>query len=429
MPVTVHFQTLGCPKNEVDTEHMRAAVSSSSFDIVEDIEDATVSIINTCSFIQPAVEESIEAILDQITTWKDAGPDRKLVVTGCLPSRYGHDLESELPEVDVFIPVASESALVPIIADIVGERPVLVDHPLRERARPSEYVQIAEGCDRHCAYCTIPSIRGHLISTTPEIVLAEASYLVANGTREIVLVGQDTSVYGEDLPGSAYLPGLMTSLAEIPDLTWLRLMYLQPSGISDRLLESMSRTPTVCHYMDVPIQHASERILRSMRRPDTPDSLTDLFVRARTAMPDIVIRTTVMCGYPGETETDVDLLTDFLESTRPERVGVFPFYAEEGTAAATLPDQIPVDLRMERTRRIRSIADGIAEEDSARRIGTTVDVLIEASDHRGGVGRWCGQAPEIDGVVHVEDDDLCIGNVVNARIDGFAAYDLFGKKS
>jgi len=427
----VAFVTLGCPKNEVDSDRMMAAVKASPFELVSELEDADIVVLNTCGFIRDAVEEGVEAAME-LAVWRDAHPDRKLVVAGCMVSRYGAELEQSLTEADAFLPVSDEASVVALIAGLVGTDP---PPSLERRATlgfgqrmpsvgPSAYLQISDGCFRECAYCTIPSIRGPYRSRPLPELLEEARFLVETGAKEIVLVGQDTSAWGRDLDGSATLADVVTAVARTSGLSWLRIMYVQPDGVTDELLAAMAAEPTVCRYLDIPLQHASVPVLRAMRRSGSAELFLKMLDRIRSHMPDVVVRTTMIAGFPGETRSDVDQLVRFVGEARFDYVGVFPYSPEEGTEAATMKGLPQKRTRIARAQRIRDAADAVGIARAADRIGAEIEVLCEGVDEEGvPVGRWRGQAPEVDGIVLL-DRQFDAGTIVTARVTDTLGYDL-----
>ncbi len=423
--VRVSFITLGCPKNEVDSDRMRASVLASAYEVTASLDDADVAVLNTCAFITDAVEEAVDAILE-LASWKAAAPRRRLIVTGCLPSRYSGALAPELPEVDAFLSVTEESALVETIERLTGSSAAAAPPPLRAEAPPSAYLMISDGCDRRCSYCTIPSIRGPHRSTPLDALLDEAAHLIARGTRELVLVGQDTTAWGTDLDTGERLPDLLRALAHLDGDFRIRLMYVQPDRITDDLIEVMASSARICPYLEMPVQHASHAILRSMGRPGDTETFLTLIERIRARIPDISLRTTVMVGFPGETRADASALLAFLKAVRFDYVGVFTFSAEDGTPAATLEPRIPRRTQLARAQRVRDLADEVAHARIARHIGHCLDVLIEGEEDGWTVGRTCHQAPEIDGVTYFEER-IEPGTLVRARITDADGYDLFGE--
>ncbi len=423
----IHFQTLGCPKNEVDSDRMQAAVAFSAMQVTGQIADADVTVLNTCAFISDAVEEAVSVILE-LAEWKAARAGRRIVVTGCLPSRYSESLATELPEVDAFVPVAEEGTLVAIIAELTGSSATHASSaPGRTTPGPTAYLQVSDGCHRTCAYCTIPSIRGPYVSAPLDRILDEARFLIGAGAREIVLIGQDISAYGRDLATTVGLPAVIDAIAALPGDFRVRLMYVQPDGVTPVLLATIAAHENVCRYLDMPLQHASRDVLRRMGRSGTAATFLGLIDRIREALPGVALRTTVMAGFPGETRADAKILEDFLRDAAFDYVGVFAFSPEEGTTAGAMIDQIPKRTRLARAQRLRDIADAVGLERAAARIGDTVRVLVEGSDEPGmSVGRTCGQAPEIDGEVLIAGE-LDPGVFVMTRIIDSIGYDLVGE--
>lgn len=433
MPVSattprVGFLTLGCPKNEVDTDRMRAEIIGSAFEVTDSLDDADVVVVNTCSFIEAATQESVESVLQLAGAWLPQREGRHLVVAGCMPSRYGAELAEAMPEVAAFVPVAEENALLGVLEDLTGTQSGQrgVGGPTRTVAGPSAYLQVSDGCHRSCAYCTIPSIRGPYRSRPLAQIQAEAAELVSLGAVEIVLIGQDITAWGRDLDGPEELADVVSAVAKTPGVGWVRLMYAQPDGVSDRLLAAMASHENVCRYLDMPLQHASRAVLRRMRRAGDGATYRDLIAKIRRALPGVVLRTTVISGFPGETRADAAELLRFLDDVRFDYVGVFPYSAEDGTEAAEMHEQVPIRTRRARAQRIRDLSDTIGFDSAAQQVGKVLDVLVEGIDPDEGalLGRWCGQAPEIDGVVYLDRGEP--GELVRVRIDDSAGYDLEG---
>jgi len=429
--LSVAFLTVGCPKNEVDTDKMRADVAGSAYTVAADLDEADVVVVNTCSFIAEATEESVSMVLEVASEWLPERPGRKLVVAGCMPSRYGSDLAAAMPEVDAFVPINQEGALLGVLERLTGVTASPAGGsgvtPRRTLEGPSAYLQISDGCHRDCAYCTIPTIRGPYRSRPLADIVAEAAELVALGALELVLIGQDITAYGRDSEAPHRLADVVRAVAAVPGVVWLRLMYAQPDGVTDDLLAAMAENDNVCRYLDMPLQHASKSVLRAMKRSGDAESYLQLIARVRDALPGVVLRTTVIAGFPGETRRDMSILTHFLEQARFDYVGVFPYSPEEGTAAAEMADQIPLRTRRARAQRIRDFADVIGFECAAQHVGKTLEVLVEGIDPDEGtvVGRWRGQAPDIDGVVWL--DGGTPGTIVHALIEESICYDLEGK--
>lgn len=424
----IAFTTLGCPKNEADTDSMRAQVMSSEYELVEDSGDADVIVLNTCSFIEDATQESIDTILDIAAEHLGQG-SRSLVVTGCMPSRYGDELSAEFPEVAAFVSIADQKSILEVLERVTGVPARLAGQEYEDVVRTVDaafaYVKIAEGCDRTCAYCAIPMIRGPYVSREMPDIVSEVEALVAMGVQEIVLVGQDTGLWGLDLGAGEGIVDLLREVSRVAGDAWVRVMYLQPAGVTDELLTAVRELPNVVEYFDIPLQHASKRILRSMHRAGDADAFLELINRIRAEVPGAAIRTTLIAGFPGETESELEELLAFIEEARFDYVGVFPYSPEAGTSAATLPDQLDDELRLERAQAVRDLADAISEEIALSRVGDVVTVLVEDIETDGEstepVGRWRGQAPEIDGSVHLDSGE--IGTFVQAELVDTFAYE------
>jgi ribosomal protein S12 methylthiotransferase len=424
----VHVLTLGCPKNEVDSDRMAASLAN-AFEVVDDLDAADIAIVNTCAFIQDATEESIGVVLELTGQWKSARAGRAVVVAGCMPARYGDELAASMPEVDAFVAVADESAIARVVADLAGVAAPEHDpgSPVRTAPGPSAYLQVSDGCHRRCTFCTIPDIRGDYRSRSLDEVVEEAGMLVAGGARELVLVGQDISAWGRDLPGRPALASLVRAVARVGGLAWLRLMYVQPDGITPELLEVMASEPTVARYLDMPLQHASRSVLRAMGRSGDGAEFLRLIGIVRDLLPGASLRTTLIAGFPGETPADAKRLEDFIGDAKLDYVGVFAYSPEDGTPAVDMPDQVPKRTRLARAQRLRDAADAIGFERAAALVGRELEVLSEGLDEDGEpFGRHRGQAPEIDGVVML-DRDIPPGTFVAVEITDALGYDLIGK--
>jgi len=424
----IHIVTLGCPKNEVDSDRMRAAVISSAYDLAETPEAADVIVVNTCAFITEATEESIATVLDLADDWKQAADGRRIIVAGCMPSRYGDELSGALTEADAFVPVAEETELLTRIEQLTGV-PAQASGTAEGRTQPGSfaYLQVSDGCHRSCSYCTIPAIRGPYRSRPLDAIVAEGRELVSAGARELILIGQDISAYGLDLTDGVTLPHVVRRVATETGAARVRLMYVQPDGVSDELLQTMASLPNVCRYLDIPLQHASAPVLRRMRRTGDADAFLKLLTRVRHALPGVSLRTTLIAGFPGETEDDVQVAEKFLADARFDYAGVFTFSPEEGTPAAGLDGQLPDDVRLARTQRLRDAADAAGFAQAAARVGTVEHVLVDSPDEDGEpVARTCGQAPDIDGVVLL-DKQLTPGTLVDVQVVESIAYDLVGE--
>ena len=434
----VHLVTLGCPKNQVDSEVMLGVLARRGHEMVLDPDAADVLVVNTCAFIGPAKEESIDAILD-LAVVKAARPGRRLVVTGCLAQRYADDLQQALPEVDVFVGTgdllriadAVEAPLADAPVVYRGAQHVLPPHGVAARVRTgawwTAYLKVSEGCDHACSFCIIPKIRGRHESRSIDDLVAEAASLAGEGAVELSLIAQDLTAYGRDLPGDASLARLLRALAvRVPDVRWLRLLYAYPSSVTDELLEVMADEPAVCPYLDMPLQHISDRMLRTMRRERSGAAIRRLIARIRRAVPEIALRTSFIVGFPGETDADVRELCDFLEEAEFDHVGVFRYSQEENTPAAAFPEQLSEAVKAERWERVMAAQAHIAARRAAAHRGRTVEVLVEGRDARGRlIGRTRGQAPEIDGRTYLHGRGAA-GDLVQARIVGTETYDLVG---
>lgn len=429
----VCFVTLGCAKNEVDSDRMRALVEASgSFACVDDPDEADVIVVNTCSFLVSAVEEGVETTLGILEERSGAGRGCPVVMTGCIPSRYGSDIEQEMPEVAAFVPVDEEDAIVGVLRRVLGMPPARSTAPdvARTVQSPTAYVKISDGCDRYCAFCAIPYIRGRYYSRPAREILAEVSHLVAGGVREVVLIGQDTGVWGCDLPGKPSVAGLLRDVAALmePVGGLVRILYLQPEGLTDELVATMRDVPQVAKYIDIPLQHASASVLARMNRTGDRESFLSMVRRLRDEIPGITLRTTAMVGFPGETEEEFEELVAFLEEASFDYCAVFAYSREEGTAAADMEGQVPEDVKLAREQRVIDLAEEHGFASAARRVGRTYRVLVEgAGDDVDGelIGRAEFQAPDSDGVVHLAGYDAQPGDFVEARIDDCACYELF----
>jgi ribosomal protein S12 methylthiotransferase len=434
----VHFLTLGCPKNQVDSEVMLGVLARRGHELVLDPEAADVLVVNTCSFIQPAKEESIDAILDMARV-KAGRAGRRLVVTGCLAQRYADDLAVALPEVDVFVgtgdllriaeAVEAPPAATPAIYR--GAQHVLPHRELAARVRTgawwTAYVKVSEGCDHKCSFCIIPKIRGPHESRPMDDVLDEATRLARDGAVELNLIAQDLTAYGRDRRDGSSLARLLRALAvRVPAVRWLRLLYAYPSSVTNEVLEVIATEPAVCKYLDMPLQHISDRMLRAMRRERSGAAIRALLARIRAAVPGIALRSAFIVGFPGETEDDVRALCDFVDQVEFERVGVFTYSNEENTAAVGLAGQIAPDLARERRRRVMAAQARVAARRGRAQVGRMVEVLVERADVGGTIGRLATQAPEIDGHITLRGE-AAPGDFVHARVTGADVYDLRGE--
>lgn len=435
----VHFLTLGCPKNQVDAEVMLGVLARAGHEVVLDPEAADVLVVNTCAFIGPAKEESIDAILDAARV-KAAREGRRLVVTGCLAERYADEVVRDLPEVDAFVGTGDLSRIAEAVAGSGTAAPVvyrgaqhaLPPHGVSPRIRTgawwTAYLKISEGCDHRCSFCIIPKIRGRHESRPLHDLLAEAESLVADGAVELNLIAQDLTAYGRDRDDDTTLAHLLRALAvRVPDARWLRLLYAYPSSVTDDLLEVIATEPTVCKYLDMPLQHIADDMLRAMRRERSGGAIRRLVRRIRAAVPGIALRSAFIVGFPGETEAHVDELCAFLEEAELDRVGVFQYSQEEGTQAAGLPGQLPEGIKRRRWERVMATQARVAARRSRAQIGRLIEVLVEGERRHGTlVGRSRDQAPEIDGVVLLRGD-AAPGSLVLAKVTDADTYDLHGE--
>jgi len=433
----VYLVSLGCDKNRVDGEVMIGTLRVAGYTVVNDPQTATAIVVNTCGFIRDAVQESIDLILE-LSEHKTNGSCQALIIVGCMAARYKDEILESIPEADVIISVGEYENIANVVEGLIGA-PLggLKESTAAARlaARSDDinphiaYVKIAEGCDNHCTYCTIPSIRGPYKSRTMEDILEESRGLIAAGARELVLVAQDTALYGTDIYNEKRLPELLKKLAELSGATWIRLMYAYPEHITQKLIDTMAELPQVCKYIDMPIQHSDPLILERMGRSGDKDKLTDIINALRTAMPDIAIRTTLIVGFPGETYQNYRHLLRFVQTTEFERLGVFPYSQEEGTPAADMPHQVKEQVKQSRLERVMTLQQGIHFEKQSSLVGSIVDVMVDFETEQGKyVGRTQWDAYEVDTVVNFSSDvALTQGNVYPVKILGSTRYDLRGK--
>lgn len=433
--------SLGCPKNLVDAEVMLGFLDREGYEITTDEKDADIIIVNTCSFIKEAKQESIDAILD-LADRKHDGRCRLLIVTGCLPQRYQEELCRELPEVDIFIGTGDYPRIAEIIAEkrgtseqlrYIGDPNFVYDEDSpRLQSTPiySAYLKIAEGCSNRCSYCLIPSLRGAFRSRPMDAVVEEARRLVTGGAREINIVAQDVTRYGRDLEDGATLEELIRKLAEIEDLRWIRLLYAYPDGITDGLLRVIRDEKKVCKYLDIPLQHISDPILSKMNRRSTSGEIRALIARLRQEIPDIALRTSLIVGFPGETEDDFRQLLHFVEETRFDRLGVFCYSREEGTPAADMADQISERVKRERYKKLMTAQGRLSFKRNRSLVGKVEEVIVEGYSEETELllkGRSSRQAPDIDGQVYITAGNASVGDIVRLKITDSSDYDLIGE--
>lgn len=432
--------SLGCPKNLVDSEVMMGLIQERHWTITNDPTDADVIIVNTCGFIESAKTESINAIL-QMAEYKKEDPHRKLIVTGCLGQRYAKDLFEEMPEVDAIIGTECYNLIGDVIDRVeAGERFTLLKPPQKYTQKTKRvlttpkytaYIKIAEGCNNRCSYCAIPQIRGPYRSRPYEEIVAEAKELAAQGVKEIILVAQDTTQYGRDLYHKLRLGELLRELNTIRELKWIRILYCYPDSFTDELIETIATCDKVCNYVDLPLQHASNSLLKTMRRRDTREQVEELLAKLRKRIPDICLRTTFIVGFPGETDEQFQELLDFVEKERFQCAGVFTYSQEEGTEAGAMTNQIPEEVKQDRYHALMALQAKISEEIQQEREGRVLEVLIEGKDEEDSnlaVGRSYAEAPDIDGKIYVEKAaDLKPGDLVKVEISQGFTYEAVGQ--
>ena len=438
--------SLGCDKNLVDTEKMLGVAGGLGVSFTDDETEADAILINTCCFIGDAKEESVNTILE-MARYKEEGKCRALIVAGCLAQRYKQEIIDEIPEVDAILGTTSYEEIGNVLTRLFGEEKekkeehISCFHDLKELPETAKkrvmttgghyaFLKIAEGCDKRCSYCIIPYLRGPYRSVPMEQLLAEARELADNGVRELILVAQETTLYGKDLYGEKTLPKLLHELAQIPGIYWIRIQYCYPVEITDELIQTIKTEEKVCHYLDIPIQHASDRILKRMGRRTHKAELKERIGALRREIPDIALRTTFICGFPGETEEDHEELMEFVDEMEFERVGVFTYSAEEDTPAYSYPDQIPEEVKEERRADVMELQQEIAFEHCENMVGKVLDVMIEGkvADEPAYVGRTYMDAPNVDGLIFVNADEMLMsGDFVRVKVTGANEYDLIGE--
>jgi len=429
---------LGCAKNQVDGEEMLGALAGTrgeSVQFVADKADADVLIVNTCGFINSAKEESIAAILDAVRR-KERGQVSKVIVTGCLAQRYGSDLAKEIPEVDAFLGIESGPAIgavvfgtrprqINLVETVADKYPLIPQARLRATATPwTAYLKISEGCDHTCTFCAIPGIRGKHRSKPVERLVEEAKQLAASGAKELNLVAQDTTAYGMDLYGRLALPELLTALSEVSQIQWLRLLYCYPTMVRQPLLDVLRDNPKVIPYIDMPLQHGDDLMLKAMKRGGSVEQYKRLFGKMRETLPNLTLRTTFLVGFPGETDAHFNNLLDFVTEMRFDRLGVFTYSAEEGTPAFALENPVPNKVMRARRDALMAAQQSISLQNNQKWLGRELEVLVEARRSADAIGRSFRDAPEIDGTVLVKNCDAAPGTFVSARVSAAEPYDL-----
>lgn len=436
------FVSLGCSKNLVDTEMMLGILREHGIELTPEPAEAGILIVNTCAFIESAKEESITTILN-MAEYKESGRCRSLIVAGCLGQRYGQELLDDMPEADAIIGTGAWNRIMEAVEEslkghrvvIAGEDKLLYDeHTPRITTTPAytAYVKIAEGCNNRCAFCAIPYIRGAYRSRPIEDIRDEVANLAARGVKEIILIAQDTTEYGRDLYGEPQLAKLLRTLCTVEGVHWIRTLYSYPTYFSDELIETIASEPKLVKYVDLPMQHAHDEVLRRMHRPDTQVSMRALIEKLRTRIPGVTIRSTFIVGFPGETDAQYQTLRNFLEEMRLDKVGVFTYSREEGTPAYDMPNQVPEDVMQERYHDLMSLQCKISEELNHELEGRELEVLVEGRDEEQAniaVGRSYREAPDVDGQVYIEGDtDSQIGDLVRVRVLQGFTYDVVGER-
>lgn len=434
------FISLGCDKNLVDTEVMLGMLASRGYEMTNDEQEADIIVINTCCFIHDAKEESIQNILE-MAEYKKNGSAKSLIVTGCMAERYRQEILDEIPEVDeVLGTTAYDRILDAVDAALAGQHEVMTADldalPLPETKRlvttggHFAYLKIAEGCDKHCTYCIIPKIRGNFRSVPMERLLKEAQDLAEQGVKELILVAQETTLYGKDLYGEKSLPKLLRELCKISGIRWIRILYCYPEEITDELIQVMKEEPKICHYLDLPIQHANDTILKRMGRRTSKQELIDIVQKLRKEIPDICLRTTLITGFPGETQEQHEEVMEFIDTLEFDRLGAFTYSPEEDTPAATFEDQIDEEVKEDRQADIMELQQEIAFDKAEDMIGREVLVMIEGkvADENAYVGRTYRDAPNVDGLIFINTDvELISGDFAKVKVTGALDYDLIGE--
>ena len=439
--MNIFFVSLGCDKNLVDSENMLGILHESGHQIINEEEEADIIIVNTCCFINDAKEESINTILE-MAQYKKSGKLKALIVAGCLAERYREEILTEIPEVDALLGTASFPKILEVVEEITegGQQvhfealdriPKLSTRRLLTSGTYTAYLKIAEGCDKHCTYCVIPSVRGNYRSVPMESLIEEANYLASQGVKEIILVAQETTLYGTDLYGKKLLPKLLEELSKIDGIAWIRILYCYPEEITDELIEVIRKEEKVIPYLDIPIQHASDRILKLMGRRTDQADLIRVINKLRKEIPGIVLRTTLITGFPTETEEDHQELMDFVRDMKFERLGVFTYSKEEDTPAAKLKPQILAKVKKQRQKDLMKLQQANVFENSEKQIGKTFDVLVEgrvADEEKVYIGRTYMDAPQVDGYIFFSsDEELISGDFVKVKVTSAKDYDLVGE--
>ena len=438
--MNILFISLGCDKNLVDSEVMLGLLDKKGYQIVDSEEDADIIVVNTCCFIHDAKEESIQTILE-MAEYKKEGKLKALIVTGCLAQRYQQEIIDEIPEVDAVLGTTSYDHIVEaveealagnghVVLEDVDALPDVKEKRLVTTGGHYAYMKIAEGCDKHCTYCIIPKLRGNYRSVPMEKLLAEAKDLADQGVKELILVAQETTVYGKDLYGEKSLHKLLRELCKISGIQWIRILYCYPEEIYDELIQTIKEEKKVCHYLDLPIQHASDAVLKRMGRKTSKAQLVEIIEKLRKEIPDISLRTTLITGFPGETQEQHEELKDFVDEMEFDRLGVFTYSPEEDTPAATMTEQIPEEVKEDRQAELMELQQEIAFDLAEDMVGREVLVMIEGkvADENAYVGRTYKDAPNVDGLIFINtDEELMSGDFARVRVTGALEYDLIGE--
>lgn len=436
----VLFISLGCDKNLTDSEEMLGMLVENGYEITNDETEAEVIVINTCAFIHDAKEESVNTILE-MARYREEGTCKALLVTGCLAQRYKEEIVGEIPEVDAVLGTASYDEIIKALNQVFSGESFLEFKDINSLPKHSrkrvittggyfEYLKIAEGCDKHCTYCIIPKLRGNFRSIPMEQLLSQAEYLAEQGVRELILVAQETTVYGKDLYGEKSLHILLKKLCQIPGIQWIRVLYCYPEEIYPELIQTMKEEPKICHYLDLPIQHCSDRILKRMGRRTTKQELVDIVETLRREIPDIILRTTLITGFPGETREDHEELMEFIDTMEFDRLGVFTYSPEEDTPAAIMPEQIDEEVKLDRQAELMELQQEVSLDKGNDKIGSVVEVMIEGkvADENAYVARTYGDAPNVDGYIFVNTGtELMSGDFARVHVTGALEYDLIGE--
>ena len=434
------FISLGCDKNLVDSEHMLGLLTRHGYTITDDETCADIIVINTCCFIHDAKEESIQNILE-MAEYKKKGSCKALLVTGCMAQRYQKEIPQEIPEVDAVLGTNSYDKIVEAIDEVLQGKDYQRYEPLTGIPETDarrvvttggsfEYLKIAEGCDKHCTYCIIPRLRGRYRSVPMEQLIAEAHQMAEEGVKELILVAQETTVYGKDIYGEKSLHLLLKKLCQIPGICWIRILYCYPEEIYPELIQVMKEEPKICHYLDLPIQHANDEILKRMGRRTTKQELIDIVQNLRREIPDIALRTTLITGFPGETQEQHQELLEFVDEMEFDRLGVFTYSPEEDTPAAAMPNQIDEEVKLDRQAELMELQQEISLDNGERRVGQEVLAMLEGkvADENAYVARTYADAPSVDGYLFLNTTQtLVTGDFVKARITGSLEYDLIGE--